>query len=231
MNYSKNTLLLIWKEPQSRKNFVIGQLEKGSGYKFRYCPSVNEAIKFGFSTLIGFEDLNKTYESNILFPAFSSRLPDRKRRDISTILSKYDLSEYDEYLLLKHGGARLPIDTLEFAPMLDTPPLDAVINVAGTRHYLGCGKDDPSNDDCKNISISLNANDKILLVPEPDNTYDKNAIKLSTMGGVTIGYIPRYYSETILPFLDQTHSITCFVEEFNGKKPCEDCVKVRLKIE
>lgn len=37
------------------------------------------------------------------------------------ILQKYGLNEYDEYMLLKRSGARLPIDSLEFIdPILDT---------------------------------------------------------------------------------------------------------------
>ena len=34
-------------------------------------------------------------------PAFASRLPDPKRRDIDKILKKYNMSEYDQFTLLK----------------------------------------------------------------------------------------------------------------------------------
>ena len=54
------------------------------------------------------------YRSEELFPAFSSRLPDRKRKDIDKILKKYNLDEYDTYELLKRSGAKLPIDNLQF---------------------------------------------------------------------------------------------------------------------
>ena len=32
----------------------------------------------------------RVYESDVLFPVFASRLPDRKRRDIDKILEKWD---------------------------------------------------------------------------------------------------------------------------------------------
>ena len=51
--------------------------------------------------MVAFPDLSKTYYNDILFPAFSSRLPDKNRVDIVDILKKYDLEEYDEYELLK----------------------------------------------------------------------------------------------------------------------------------
>ena len=53
-----------------------------------------------------FQDLNRVYKSEKLFPIFASRLPDRKRKDIKMILDKYDLEEYDEYMLLKRSGSQ-----------------------------------------------------------------------------------------------------------------------------
>ena len=110
----KDYLYLIWKEPTTRRNYVVGQLSKNGQYEFCYGYEVKDAIEKGFEPLISFEDINKTYKSDTLFPTFSSRLPDRKRRGIERILSKYGLKTFDEYKLLKRSGARLPIDTLEF---------------------------------------------------------------------------------------------------------------------
>lgn len=110
----RDFLYLIWKEPNSRHNYVVGELSKNGQFEFSYGYDVKEAIKKGFELLIPFEDLDKIYKSDTLFPAFSSRLPDRKRRGIERILEKYGLEEFDDYKLLKRSGARLPIDTLEF---------------------------------------------------------------------------------------------------------------------
>jgi hypothetical protein len=110
----RDYLYLIWKEPISRRNYIVGQLSKNSQYEFSYGHEVKQAIKNGFELLIPFEEIDKIYKSDTLFPTFSSRLPDRKRRGIERILEKYDLREFDEYKLLKRSGARLPIDSLEF---------------------------------------------------------------------------------------------------------------------
>lgn len=45
---------------------------------------------------------------------WSSSVVFKEKKGIEKILEKYHLTEYDAYKLLKHSGARLPIDTYEF---------------------------------------------------------------------------------------------------------------------
>lgn len=110
----KDYLYLIWKSEQTRKQYIIGQLTKNGQYEFQYSEEVQSAIADGFKPLLCFPDLNKVYKDDRLFAIFKSRLPDRKRKNIQEILGKYGLEEYDDYMLLKRSGARLPIDNLEF---------------------------------------------------------------------------------------------------------------------
>ena len=110
----RDYLYLVWKEPVTRRNYVVGQLTKNSQYEFSYGYEIKDAMEKGFELLISFEELEKVYKSDTLWPTFSSRLPDSKRRGIKEILAKYGLKEFDEYKLLKRSGARLPIDSLEF---------------------------------------------------------------------------------------------------------------------
>ena len=98
----------------------MGQLSRNGGYEFNYGFEVDEAIRDGFKPLIAFDNIKEVYKSSIMFPVFSSRLPDKKRIGIDKILKKYDLDEYDEYKLLKRSGAKLPIDNLKFIdPIID----------------------------------------------------------------------------------------------------------------
>ncbi len=109
-----NYLYIIWKDPQTRRNYTVGKLAKtDNGYSFEYCNEYENAVKVGWQLIQAFPEIKK-YESKDLFSVFSSRLPDRKRRNINDILNKYGLSSYDGYELLKQSGGRLPIDTLEF---------------------------------------------------------------------------------------------------------------------
>lgn len=111
----ENFLYLVWKSPVSGKQYIIGQLTKSEQYEFQYVQTyLEDAKKDGFKPLVGFPDEKKVYISNILFPSFSSRLPDKQRKDIRKILDKYRLDKFDSYQLLKRSGTKLPIDNLEF---------------------------------------------------------------------------------------------------------------------
>jgi hypothetical protein len=116
----RDYLLLIWKEPKTRRRYAIGELSKNGQFEFSYGYEVQQAIEAGFELLIAFPDIRKVYTNKNLFPVFASRLPDPKRKDIDAILKKYGLAEYNPYNLLKRSGARLPIDNLEFIdPIFD----------------------------------------------------------------------------------------------------------------
>lgn len=116
----RDYIYLVWKEPITRRQYVVGKLSKNGKYEFEYEFEIKDALKQGFKPLISLDDVQKKYESERLFTSFSSRVPDRRRKDIGKILSKYGLNEYSEYELLKKSGGRLPIDDLEFIdPILD----------------------------------------------------------------------------------------------------------------
>lgn len=223
----KDYIYLIWKEPTSRRNYIVGQLSKNSQYEFSYGHEINEAIDKGFELLIPFEDVNKVYKSDTLFPTFSSRLPDSKRRGIERILAKYNLKEFDEYRLLKRSGARLPIDSLEFIdPILEEQngEIKRIFPIAGVRHYLGC-----KGDNCDK-SLQLNVGDELNLELEPTNPFDKNAIRIVDMEKNIVGYLPRYYSESMTKYLKQGATYECIVVEVNKDMECHECVNVKLEV-
>ena len=154
----RDYLYLIWKDTISRRNYIIGQLSKNSQYEFSYGYEVNEAIGKGFELLIPFDDIDKVYKSDTLFPTFSSRLPDSKRRGIEKILKKYGLKEFDEYKLLKRSGAKLPIDSLKFIDPIfkeHNGEIKRAFYIAGVRYYICC-----EGDNCDR-AIHLEVGDKL----------------------------------------------------------------------
>lgn len=223
----KDYIYLIWKDPTSRRNYTVGQLTKNSQYEFSYGQEIDEAIKKGFELLIPFEDIDKIYKSDTLFPTFSSRLPDSKRRGIKGILAKYDLKEFDEYRLLKRSGARLPIDSLEFIdPILEEQngEIKRMFSIAGVRHCMSC-----HGENCEK-SINLSIGDKLNLELEPTNKFDKNAIKIVDLKDNHIGYLPRYYSESMKEYLDEGVTYECVVVEVNKDMECHECINVKLEV-
>lgn len=221
----KDYIYLIWKDPKSRRRYIIGELSKNGYYEFSYGHEIKEAIEAGFELLISFDKLDEVYKSDRLFPTFASRLPDRKRKGIEKILSKYGLQEFDEYKLLKRSGARLPIDNLEFIdPILDEKEFKRIFYIAGTRHYLGC-----EGSDCEKI-IDLQKDDELVLELDSNNKYDSNAVKVLDKRNNILGYIPRYYSESMTNRLKKGVKYTCKVYEINKNANCDECIKVELEV-
>lgn len=222
----KDYLYLIWQDKSSRRQYIVGQLSKNGQYEFCYSNEVNEALEAGFKPLVPFDDVNKTYYSDTLFSTFSSRLPDKKRRDIQQILEKYGLQEYNAYELLKASGARLPIDSIHFVdPILDiSTAFSCDFYMAGARHYLACdGKD------CLLVT-ELDRGDQLFLRKEPDNKQDAYAVEIVTGDDKRVGYIPRYYSQAITRLLDEKREIVCHVKFIEKKQPCNECVMLHIEV-
>ena len=223
---SKEFLYLIWKDPQTRRNYIVGRLLRGNEYRFEYCEENESARKAGWQGIPAFSDSKTTYSSKELFPTFSSRLPDPKRRDIHKILKKYELDAYDEYELLRRSGARLPIDTYEFIDPIF--PEDVTIQrdfyVMGIRHRAAC-----QGENCSALP-SVQVDDLLTFKPEPDNENDSMAIRILTTDGSHLGYVPRYFNRGILERLNKRSSYSCRVLEVNQDSNCSECVKVRLNI-
>ena len=223
---NKDYLYLIWKHPDTRRQYAVGILSKNGMFEFEYGIQFEEAKKDGFTGIEAFKEYNQKYQNEKLFPVFASRLPDKKRRGIEDILKKYNLVEYDEYMLLKNSGARLPIDTFEFID----PIFDVLLIVsrdfylAGVRHYLPCNGHDCSN------QTRVGLNDKVSLILEPENQFDENAVAVYNSYNEKIGYIPRYYAKQVTQKIKEHRPIECTVTECNYAKSCRECIKVHLLI-
>lgn len=219
-------IFVVWQDPKSRSKFVIGTLTRNGHYEFTYGEELEQAKACGFMPLVAFRSFEKKYKEDALFPTFSCRLPDAKRKDIDRILADYGLTEYDEFELLKKSGARLPTDTLEFIdPIFDEQEeVDRKFFVAGMRYYLDCG-----GKNCGAISRLL-AGTELCLQREPSNQHDPYAVQITTKESVKLGYIPRYYSEAVSKRLEGGMSYTCQVVEHNCEKMCGECLKVKLQM-
>lgn len=226
INGGKNYLYLVWKCTSNRRQYIVGQLVKNGQYEFRYCEEIEDALKVGFTPLVSFEKLDVVYKCEELFPVFSSRLPDRKRKDIKKILEKYGLKEYDSYQLLQRSGARLPIDNLQFIdPILNfEDEFEKTFYVAGARHYLGCdGKQ------CTE-TIRVTRGDEVFLEHEKDNSYDENAIRVVNEQQKLLGYVPRYYSQAFVEFIEKNRIKGCHVVNVGKENCCDECICVLIKI-
>lgn len=219
-----NYLLLIWKDPETRRNYTVGKLTRGDCFTFQYYGEAENAEEAGWKLLGAFPTYQE-YRSKTMFPVFSSRLPDKKRRDIQNILEKYGLMEYDEFELLRRSGARLPIDTYEFIDPI--PPDDTEVErefyITGIRYHSAC-----QGSDCGALP-GVKVGDILLLEEEPENAYDPMAIRVLTQEKEVLGYVPRYYNKAILARLHDGMGYSCKITEVNANmRNCSECLKARL---
>ena len=221
---TSNYLLLIWKDPETRRNYTVGKLTRGDFFTFQYYGEAENAEEAGWKLLGAFPTYQE-YRSNTMFPVFSSRLPDKKRRDIQNILEKYGLMEYDEFELLRRSGARLPIDTYEFIdPILpDGKEVEREFYITGIRYHSAC-----QGSDCGALP-GVKVGDMLLLEEEPENAYDPMAIRVLTQEKEVLGYVPRYYNKAILARLHDGMGYSCKITEVNANmRNCSECLKARL---
>jgi len=212
----KNKLWLIWKQPQTRRRYKIGILEyKDNEYSFKYVnPELEDAQKVGFDYFPGFSDINMEYKNSDLFANIQTRLPNRNRPDYLDILNSYGLdSKSSKFDILKATKGRLITDNYEFVPIFDNNKIE--FDVAGTRHCLDVKK-------CKDI---ISINDKLELQLEPDNEYDKYAIRvILTKNGKNyhLGYVPRYYSKELYELLNNNVEYSALIQSLNFESELND---------
>ena len=84
----------------------IGTLSFKNGF---WCYNYTDEFKNHsdeYNRIIGFPDLNKTYQSEILWPFFQVRIPGLKQPAIKEILIKENIDRSNEVALLKRFGRK-----------------------------------------------------------------------------------------------------------------------------
>lgn len=184
--------LVTWKNPTFRDRYIIGELtyDDYNMYRFKYCENIKEALEKGFKGIGEFKDLDKTYESTELFLTFSSRIPNRKRKDFKNFLQENEVPESanDLEILISTRGV-LVTDTIEIFPKIDFKNDKIECYLVGTRHYL-------------KETTYLEKSMKLELILEPENSYDKFAIYVNNEKREKLGYIPKIYSKEMTKWLE-----------------------------
>lgn len=84
-------------------NIDIGYLEYSNNkWKFTYSNEFKSQDKY--HRIVGFSNLNKTYESDFLWPFFKVRIPGLKQPLIQEIIEKEKIDRNNEVDLLKRFG-------------------------------------------------------------------------------------------------------------------------------
>lgn len=191
----ENELILLWKEPTTRRRYAIGRLwQELNRFCFEYesteAFSVKDAMGKGFELFKAMPELGKRYEAPSLFPIFSVRIPPVKRPDVLELLEAFNVQEPNEMDLLRITGGRLPTDTFEFLePISSSEELrEVTFPVAGWRYYSG-----------DSAATELKSAAHLKLELDKNNLHDPHAIRILSPSGIMLGFVPALYSR----YLDQ----------------------------
>lgn len=213
-------LLLAWQAPDhfnERFRWAVGRLiRRDSTLDLSYLSdggqfaSLNQGrtfqqlLRLGYRGYPGFR-LGAYHESAL--PSLMRRLPPRNRPDFKDFKSQFRIPEnlrVSDIELLALTEAKLPGDGFSVVDPLDSDAdtLDLFLEIAGFRYYV---KDKP---------LGGHVGQPVSIVPEPDNVYDPNAIKVCVEER-KIGNINRLQAPAFGEWL-RAQSVSACIERLNG---------------
>ena len=185
MSKSIAHIYLAWRKGAGFPRIIIGVMKRNAaGVTFSYIKEgLEKAKKDGFITYTDFPDENKVYTDGVL-DIFGLRLNKSEREDIQKYYDYWEIDPKmrdDKYYLLAHTQGLLPTDNFEF--LADYNP---VKDLSFTTELCGLTKLQLSRD-------TLREGDILTWAKEPDNCYDKFAVKVYK-GDTFVGYIKKIHS-------------------------------------
>ena len=178
-------IYLAWRKGAGFPRIIIGIIKRNAfGVSFSYLNrGLDEAKKEGFVTYTDFPDESRVYNEGVL-DIFGLRLNKSEREDIQKYYDYWEIDPQfkdDKYYLLAHTQGLLPTDNFEF--LADFNPIK---NLSFTTELCGLTN-------LKLPKDTLAEGDKLTWVKEPDNKYDKYAVKVYK-GDIFVGYIKKIHS-------------------------------------
>jgi len=179
-------IYLTWRKSRGDRRVVVGIIKRNStsGIRFRYTITTTLADQIGFVPYADFPNLDKEYSQNVL-EVFALRLNKPERPDIQQYYDFWSIDtchQQDKYYMLAHTQGLLATDNFEF--LADFNPikgLSFVSELSGLSHL--------------NIpSSKLSIGDTLTWVKEPNNTFDKYAVKVYK-NDLFLGYVKTVHNQ------------------------------------
>lgn len=187
---------LIWRPGKGSRRISVGTIKKSAseGIRFQYNQEgVEEARKLGFVHYEGFPDTDKVYTENVI-EIFGQRLMRTERSDLQDFYDFWniDLSKKeDKFYMLAFTQGLLPTDNFEFLASFN--PVDNLSFVTEITNLS----------EAQIPSDKLSIGDVLRYELEPNNLYDKKAVKVFK-GELYLGHIKlihcKVFHKTNKPF-------------------------------
>jgi hypothetical protein len=116
----------------------------------------------------------------------------KKAENIAAAQNKESVPACDDIQLWYTQVKEQSVKLRDEHPVWENGRLLDFVQVAGTRHHI------PDDE----LNLRVHENDKLILVREPENKFDANAIAILTQSGEHIGYVPQKRNLIIAALLD-----------------------------
>lgn len=221
-----NKLILTWRNPITRIWTPVGILEYKNGkYFFNYTQGAKVE---NFTPFGSMNELEKTYESETLFPIFQNRLLSKSRPEYKDYLNWLDIEKDENNDLLELSISRgiRATDDLQLFPFPQKNK-DGNYEVKFFSH----GVSHISKNYIDRL-LSLSTNERLLIVHDLQNKFDKNALLLRTEKDPIelLGFCPAFFVNDFNKLLKENGSdnVNIFVHKVNEKAPIQ--LKLLCKI-
>jgi hypothetical protein len=179
-------IYLTWRPGGGSPRYIVGLLQKKDtgDYVFNYLPAAKQLIlKKSFSPYLEFQDLEKTYNSNVV-EIFASRLMKPDRSDISKLYDFWDVDiekANDKFYLLGKTQGLVATDNFEFlAEYIVHKDLKFVTEIAGISKYPPLPKG------------TITIGDRLTFERDSNNEHDPEAVKVYSRN-LELGYIKKIH--------------------------------------
>jgi len=212
----------VWK-PVGRLEFCPEEGHPEKGF-YRFCYTRGAEQLPDFIPFTGMHDLRAVYESYDLFPLFANRLLSESRPEYADYLKwgGFDSQHPPRPLaLLGVTEGRRATDNIEVFPC-PQPTERGYVNrffVHGVRHLQ------PSQLD---RIKTLKQCEKLAFELENDNSHDSQAIKILTLDGTPIGYLPRYLARDVRKLKHHCPQTSLIVEYVNLDAPLQQRILCQM---
>lgn len=173
-------------EPENgtRPYRAIGLLTcSADGYTFSYLPQAKS--QEAFEPIAGFGDVEKTYRSDELFPAFAQRVMSARRPDRPQFLRAINLNDDSQpWEILSRSGGRRGGDTIE---VMEEPVIATDGSTSSTFLVHGVRHQDP---EATERILRLQPDEPLRLRFEPDNPVNSRAVLVTADEGQPLGHVP-----------------------------------------
>jgi HIRAN domain len=202
-------LYVAWQDPKDRQWIPVGRLSfDGHLYCFVYTKGAQQSpnfLPFG-----GMLELTTVYESRELFPLFANRLLAKTRPEYPHLLDWVNIphDHDDPLVLLARTGGMRETDSLAVFPCPERQADGTYV-----MHFFSHGIRYLPPPVIEAVD-TLAPGDRLLLMPDPQNAFDRDALALRTASiAMIVGYCPRYLSRDFLTLLEANPETTYVIVE------------------